>query len=269
MSNLLISTLFSSSKGNCTYIRKNGEEFLIDAGISARAIECSLKQLGSSLANIKGIFITHEHSDHIKGLEIVSKHYHIPIYAPTLSAAHIGCISDNVRDLINIIDDGESVEFSELSFKAYRTPHDSKSSVCYKVDFGTEKLGYATDIGHISDRVLDALIGCEYIVLESNHDIDMLKQGAYPFNLKKRILGKYGHLSNSSCAELVPLLVSKGAVSILLAHLSDENNKPAIAFNESYKALMSKNMKITTKQAIGDVYLNIASKKEQSVLIYK
>ncbi|MEG2004152.1 MAG: MBL fold metallo-hydrolase [Clostridia bacterium] len=251
-------TLFSSSKGNVTYIKNKNEEFLIDAGMSARAIENSLNSLGTSLKNIKGIFITHEHSDHVKGLEIIAKYYKIPIYAPFLSAICIRNMSPYLSDNVDVFDDGEVKEFAETRVNAYRTPHDSDGSVCYRFELGNTTLGYATDIGHISKNVTEALSKCDSVVIESNHDVDLLKNGAYPFSLKKRILGDYGHLSNTSCAAFVPYLVQNGTKSIVLAHLSLENNRPEIAFSETNGALAAKGIAVCRENIIGDVCLAVA-----------
>ncbi|MBQ3231095.1 MAG: MBL fold metallo-hydrolase [Clostridia bacterium] len=239
MSEAKIYTLFSSSKGNCAYIKHGRDEFLIDCGASARAIENALAMVGSSLADIKAIFITHEHSDHIRGLSTVCKYFGTPVYAPSSSLcyidSHIACAAD-LRELKS----GCAVELFDSAVCPVATPHDALSSVGFRIRVGNEIIGYYTDIGHLSEGVLRGLAGCRRVVIESNHDIEMLKNGRYPYSLKQRILGDRGHLSNRACASLLPHLARHGTESFVLAHLSEENNRPETAFRESFVALLEK-----------------------------
>lgn len=252
-------TLFSSSKGNCTYIRYKDEEFLIDIGASARSVTSALHQLDTDFSNIKAVFLTHEHTDHTKGLETLLKHYKIPVYAPFLSALclrmRIGCPEEAIIPL----DDRDIFNFDNTSFKAFRTPHDSEGSVCYRITMGDDNLGYATDIGHITDNIKNALSGCGSVVLESNHDIEMLKKSAYPASVKRRILSDYGHLSNDSCAELVFDLASEGTRHFMLAHLSQENNRPELAYSRSCGRLSAGGIHPCTRDSVGDVSLSVAA----------
>jgi len=251
--------LFSSSKGNVAYVKCGSDEILIDAGVSARRICSSLTDIGTSIKNIKAIFITHEHNDHINGLQIISKYYKIPIYAPCLSARYIANCQPETAELLYDNDDGSCVEFDNMSIHAVGTPHDSLASVGFKIEFGQKTMGYATDIGYMRDNVADMLGGCDYVVVESNHDIDMLRQGEYPYFLKQRILGKKGHLSNTDCADFLPRLVEKGAKSIVLAHLSENNNRPQIAYGECRGRLASQGINVSVNGNFGDVNLLVAS----------
>ena len=250
--------LYSSSRGNVAYVKCGSDEILIDAGVSARRICCALNDLGTSIENIKAIFVTHEHRDHINGLKIISKYYKIPVYAPFLSAKSISETQPETEPLINSFDDGDSIALSDMSINAVATSHDSLASVGFKIDLGRSCLGYATDIGHLSDSVQKMLTGCEYVVIESNHDIEMLEQGEYPYFLKKRILGSKGHLSNMDCAEFLPGLVRQGAKSIVLAHLSENNNRPQIAFGECRGRLAASGMRVCAERSTGDVVLTVA-----------
>jgi len=231
--------LFSGSTGNSVYINCNGEEFLIDAGVSCKALTSALEHIGSNIADIKGIFVTHEHIDHIKGLEMISKKHHIPVYMNTNSAKYIYCSSgyDNLRSTLRILDPTECVNTDNARFDVYKTPHDSWGSVCYRVSTADDALGYATDIGYISKGIASALLGCSTVVIESNHDIDMLKNGPYPIYLQNRILSKNGHLSNEDCGRFLPYLAESGTKRIYLAHLSKENNLPALALENAKNAL--------------------------------
>lgn len=213
---------------------------MIDVGASCKAIGDSLRSLGTSLENIKAIFITHEHGDHIKGLETICKKYAIPVVCTVETAR---CICNSIvpaRDCIRIMNVGESVKIGNLSIKSAKTPHDSADSVCFRITLSSgDELGYATDIGNLSDEVVDTLCGCRHVVIESNHDKTMLRSGPYPQSLKMRILGSHGHLSNEDCARFLPTLAACGCKNILLAHLSRENNTPELALSEAKELLSS------------------------------
>lgn len=236
MNKAKIYTLFSSSKGNCSYIKYGRDEFLIDCGVSARSIEQSLKQLGTSLSNINAILITHEHSDHIRGINTISKYFKIPIYVPEKSCDYIAQHMPSYKSPLTLTS-GQVVELKDTAICPIATPHDARGSVGFRIRTGDEKIGYFTDIGHLSEGVLRGLSGCRRVIIESNHDIEMLKNGSYPYPLKQRILGDFGHLSNTLCAKLLPHLVRYGCESFILAHLSEENNRPEIAYNESLTSL--------------------------------
>lgn len=247
-------TLFSGSSGNCTYIRSPNIEILIDAGVSARAVEKALHEVGSSLDRITAIFITHEHVDHTRGLEVISKKHHIPTHMTESSARAL--ITDAEASLLNDLylhPAGFSVQFGNTVISSFSVPHDSAAAVGYTVEYtdasGTEKLGVATDIGHISDSVLSSLIGSDSVIIEANHDVEMLLSGPYPYSLKRRILSDTGHLSNASSGELAKLLASRGTKNFLLAHLSKENNYPPTAEAAVRAALAD----------FGDVSLSVAS----------
>ncbi len=231
--------LFSGSSGNCTYIRCGDAEFLVDAGVSYRNIKNALNKLETDISNICSIFITHEHSDHIKGLEVLAKNNpHIPIYINTASFNVLEELKYfNAKNSAVILDPGDEVRFGGVVAKVFETPHDSLGSVCYRFDYGEESVGFATDIGEITPDIRRALYGCINVVIESNHDIAMLKNGPYPYILKKRILSDHGHLSNDDCAKFLPELVSHGTEKIILAHLSGENNTPETAYRACAGAL--------------------------------
>ena len=231
--------LFSGSTGNSTYVSSDGEQFLIDCGVSCKAVSAALESIGSSLSQIRGIFVTHEHIDHIKGLETISKKYDIPVYMNTNSAKYIYCTDSfmNLRKNIRILDPAESIKTENAKIDVFKTPHDSWGSVCYRVTDRDDTLGYATDIGYVTKGIASALLGCKKVVLESNHDIEMLKNGPYPVYLQNRILSKNGHLSNDDCARFVPFLAESGTEKIWLAHLSKENNLPPLALECAKNAL--------------------------------
>ncbi len=219
-------TLFSGSEGNCIYISDGKTEILIDAGVSARAIGQALADIGSSLERIAAIFVTHEHIDHIRGIPVIERKYGIPVHmtAPSIFASGFGAE-------VNLISHEPlySVTLGDMEVRAFATSHDSAASVGYTVDTEAGRIGIATDTGYISRRMAAELKGVRYIVLESNHDTDMLLHGPYPPTLKQRILSRTGHLSNGDCAHLAQYLADEGAERILLAHLSKDNNTPELA----------------------------------------
>ena len=227
-------TLFSGSSGNCHYIRSETTEILIDAGVSARSIEYSLREIGTSIRNINAIFVTHEHSDHVRGLEVISKKFGTPVHMTALSADAL--IKDPEAALGSTVVKHPplfSVTVGDITVSSFITPHDSACCVGYRVEFPLgdciHKIGVATDIGHVESDLIDALYGVDECILESNHDVSMLMTGPYPYMLKRRILSPNGHLSNEDCGKLMNILAQSGTHAFLLAHLSRENNYPPTA----------------------------------------
>lgn len=242
MSNITAYTLHSGSSGNCIYVKTPDAEILFDAGVSARAVEKGLNTVGSSLKSIRAIFVTHEHSDHIKGLEVISKKHHIPTHMTNASAR--ACIRTPDASLLNDLylhPSAFSVKFGQTTVQSFITPHDSAASVGYTVEYdqngNKEKLGLATDIGHITEEITRALLGSESVIIEANHDVNMLLSGPYPYHLKLRILSDHGHLSNEACAEFSKFLAKHGTKNFVLAHLSKENNFAPIAESTVRNAL--------------------------------
>ena len=226
-------TLASSSKGNSVWIRYGSDELLIDAGISCRRIESALRQLDDAppLSNVGAVLVTHEHSDHIAGLPTLAKKYHIPIHMTEDSARAM--LSSRkylpTADFITVHPRTFEIKVGEITVRSFATPHDSASSVGYLVSAGGRTIAIATDIGHISATIENALTGADYVILESNHDVNMLLSGSYPYELKRRILSDRGHLSNENAAEFARRLAGSGTRQIVLAHLSPENNIPELA----------------------------------------
>ena len=228
-------TLYSGSSGNCIYLKTPDAELLIDAGVSARAVEKALREVDSSLASITAIFVTHEHSDHTRGLEVISKKHHIPTHMTEPSARAL--ITDPRASLLGDLYLHPllfTVQYGATTVRSFATSHDSAAAVGYTVEYAptdgeVEKFGIATDLGHIDDSVLDALCGADAAVIEANHDVQMLLSGPYPYPLKLRILSENGHLSNESSAVLAKSLAETGTHSFVLAHLSKENNYPPTA----------------------------------------
>lgn len=231
--------LFSGSSGNCVYVKYGDDEILIDAGVSFKNIRLALEKVGTDISNISAVFITHEHIDHIRALDVMSKHSDIPIYINQKSLDNSCiCASSPFYSKAEIKNAGENIKVGGIYAHVFATPHDSKGSVGYRLNFDDgESFGYATDIGEITYEISANLLGCNSVVFESNHDVQMLKNGPYPYPLKMRILSDHGHLSNDACADFLPTLVDKGTSKIVLAHLSAENNTPEAAYRTSAQSL--------------------------------
>ena len=258
MTKLKAYTLFSSSKGNSTYISYGKDAFLIDAGASMKGISGAIEALGGSMGKLRGIFVSHEHDDHTKGLKVISKNLRVPIYTDPKCMALIGMNAPAAEEQLIPTLAGDVVHIGDIKITVYPTPHDSVRSFCYRIETPTESLGYATDIGHISEEVQDALFGCDSVLIESNHDTQLLQDGPYPQFLKARIGGQRGHLSNAACACLVPVLARCGTRSITLAHLSETNNTPKLAFDTNKKRLAEYGVTLCGEVFAGDLRLQVA-----------
>ena len=225
-----LSVFASGSSGNCLLLSGSGTHILIDAGISMRRIQQSLAQSDLSMREIGGVLITHEHSDHISGLKMLTKYYDLPVFAPRTVASRLrGCLPE-AEPYLRVIPVNEPFEIGGVSVTAFHTPHDTDESVGYRVE-GGGVFALATDMGHVTEEVFGALSGADTVLIESNHDEEMLRYGPYPVYLKRRILSDSGHLSNACCADLARKLALGGTRQIILGHLSRENNSPAIAMS--------------------------------------
>lgn len=236
--------LFSGSSGNSYYIGSAKEGILIDAGRSAKQIAGMLQNCEIDISNIKAIFVTHEHSDHVSGLRVFASRYHLPVYAScgTLTALDsMGCLNEKFD--YGVIS-SKGIECAGMSIRPFHISHDSAECVGYRIETGDgHKIALSTDMGYMSDEVRDQLTGADMVILESNHDIGMLQNGPYPYPLKRRILSKTGHLSNKDCSAELNGLVQKGATRFILAHLSTENNTPDLAYQTSLCSLTMAGMK--------------------------
>lgn len=229
--------LFSSSSGNCTYIESDNSAILIDAGVSCRAICNALTEIGSSIEKIKAIFITHEHTDHTKGLKTMLSKYDIKVYATCGTIKGISSsLSIDVSKFCEMPLLSE-VSVDDIKVHSFKTSHDSNESCGYISIIGDKKLSVVTDLGFIDDGILEIVEGSDLIMIESNHDIGMLQNGRYPYFLKRRILSDKGHLSNESCAKVLPELVKNGTHKFVLAHLSKDNNIPELALETAVSTL--------------------------------
>ncbi len=223
--------LFSGSTGNSTYIGSGSDGILIDAGVSAKALEQSLWRIGVNTENIKNIFITHEHNDHIKGLRMFTKKFPCRVFMTngTFEALSRTGALENAKECIIIPESG--AEIGNMLIKSFHTSHDTNEPCGYTVELANgRKMAVVTDLGVVTTQVLAAVLGSDLALIESNHDVNMLQCGNYPYMLQRRILGVKGHLSNDACAETCAKLVRNGATRLILGHLSKENNIPSLAY---------------------------------------
>ncbi len=260
MSSLKVCTLVSGSSANSTYVEADGCGLLIDAGTGIRRTEVLLNSVGSSLSKVKGIFITHEHTDHIAGLKTITKKYRIPILANEDTLNEIARILPEVdSDLFCVLPTGGCAQNGSFSVTSFPCLHDSVSCSGYTVETGKGKVGISTDLGQMTDQVSSALAGCKALVFEANHDVDMLRSGPYPYPLKQRISGPNGHLSNQQSGEALADLVKAGAERVYLAHLSKENNTESLCLCTVQNILRRQG--IDTEK---DVFVSVAPRSERS-----
>ena len=242
-------TLYSGSGGNSALIEAAGVKILIDAGKCTRTLISSLLSAGVGMDEIDAIFITHDHSDHVSALETLTKKHKIPIHITKKSAERFeGERYELLRECFVLHDTVFEVMLGEVCVRSFETPHDSRMSVGYRFDFCEDgeahSIGFATDLGYVTKTVAEALTGCEAVILESNHDVEMLKRGSYPYELKKRILSRGGHLSNEDSARFAAYLYEHGARQFILAHISAENNDPDVALDEFLSAVADPCVKV-------------------------
>lgn len=240
-----VSVMFSGSRGNCTYISSGNDALLVDAGVSAKQILLGMEQRMFDPSKLRGIFITHSHTDHISGLRVLLKKLNLPVYASKETLGSL--ILENVfNEKSSYYDIENSPElFMDIGVDFFKTSHDCVGSGGYVFTFQNgEKAAVCTDLGYISDTVRNAITGVKTLVIESNHDVGMLQNGVYPFATKQRILSDEGHLSNVACANELPHLIKNGAINIVLAHLSRDNNTPELADVTSRSVLMEKGFKV-------------------------
>lgn len=219
----------SGSSGNCGLLSGGGVSLLVDAGLSLKRIKGCLADEGMELGDLDGILVTHEHSDHVAGLAMLSKYTALPMFMSGGTARallrQVKCREENLR----MIEAGIPLTLGELRITAFETSHDAAQPFGYRVEGETGTLALVTDLGYVPRSVREAAEGCTAAVVEANYDLDMLRFGPYPMNLKRRIQGNYGHLDNLDSAEFCAYLAEKGAKQLLLAHLSKENNLPDLA----------------------------------------
>lgn len=249
-------SLISGSSGNASLIKVKNTTILVDCGLSAKRLVDLLNKIDISPDSINALLITHEHSDHVTGAGIISRRFDIPIYATekTHNVLNIGPVKEHN---IKIITPDTKFEIGDFAINPFNISHDAANPVGYSFDDGSLKYSVLTDTGIITDSILKAVSGSDYIMLEANHDVDMLMYGAYPFNLKKRIASDIGHMSNDYAAQVAVKLLESNSKNIMLSHLSNNNNTPEIAYKTVESVLLKHGAKIGS-----DVNLSVANRYE-------
>ena len=247
--------LFSGSSGNCTYIGAASGGVLVDAGVSAKRIETALRERDIDPSSIRAVLVTHEHRDHVAGLRVLLKRYHYPVYASQgtcdrlMDEGHLGA-----QDIICMLQTGENL-VADMQVRAFHTSHDCAESMGFCIHTPDDRrVAVATDMGVMTDEVRNAIQGSDLIHIESNHVVQMLENGPYPYPLKRRILSERGHLSNESCAAELPRFAQQGTARFVLAHLSRENNTPELAYLTAQTALCGSGLREGT-----DFLLHVAT----------
>jgi len=227
--------LFSGSSGNSYYIGSKSAGVLIDAGRSARQLEGMLKLCGVDPLAVHGVLVTHEHTDHVSGLRVFAKKYGVPVFCTpgTLAALGTAAVEFEVLPL------PDELTVAGMGITHFPVSHDCAQPVGYRIHTADDRvIALATDTGNLTDGIKEGLRGADMVILESNHDVDMLRFGPYPYPLKQRVLSDRGHLSNAVCAAFLPELLQNGTRRFLLAHLSRQNNTPELALQTAQSALV-------------------------------
>ena len=226
-------SIASGSSGNCIYAGSESTHLLIDTGISGKRTEKGLAGLNLSMRDIDGIFITHEHADHIQGLGVLSRKYQIPIYCTEgtkrgiLTDGRIGAVDEA---LFQVVEPDRKYSVKDMVVMPIRISHDAAEPVAYKISHGKQKGAVVTDLGVYDDYIVEHLRDMDILFLEANHDVNMLEVGPYPYPLKRRIMGARGHLSNETSGKLLCRILHDRLKCVLLGHLSKENNYEELAY---------------------------------------
>lgn len=260
-------SIASGSSGNCVYVGSDATHLLVDVGISGKRTEAGLRELGLTGRDIDGILITHEHSDHISGLGVLARKYGIPIYAThgTIRAMkNISGLEGLDDSLFHEVWEDKKLILKDLTVNPMHISHDAAQPVGYRISYGDKKVAVCTDLGIYNDYTVECLKGMDAILLEANHDVNMLQVGPYPYYLKQRILGDRGHLSNENSGRLLCRVLHDGLQAVLLGHLSKENNLPELAY-ESVR--MEINMGDNPYRA-GDFDIRVAKRSDVTPVVH-
>ena len=254
-------SLFSGSSGNCLFVESDTTKVLVDCGESAKKISSALSQIDIDINEIEGILITHEHIDHVKILATLSKKYNIPIYINEKTFEALSDQKNKInKDLLHFFDLNNNFFVGDLEVFPFPTPHDAANPCGFNIFYNNKKISIATDLGHITPEIMKNLEYSKFLLLESNYDLNTLKCSSYPYPLKQRISGPYGHLSNDIAGQTISHLMNYGLETVMLGHLSKENNFPELA----YKTVMEEIINSKTDNSIN---LSVASRFDPSPII--
>ncbi|MBP3736458.1 MAG: MBL fold metallo-hydrolase [Lachnospiraceae bacterium] len=270
----------SGSSGNCIYTGSESTHILVDTGISRKRTADSLHAIDLDLKDLSGIFITHEHTDHISGLPMIMKSTDIPVFATKGTIGRLLAMSqfsgvDPAR--FQVVKADEKLTVGDLAVSPFSTSHDAAEPVGYRIWYGSQMVCICTDLGCYNDYTAECLRHADVLLLEANHDVNMLQVGPYPYALKQRILGERGHLSNDACGTLLAGVMNSHMRAVFLGHLSKENNYPELAYETVRLSLIAENLMgggygqgrsaAGTGRGITDFPLFVAGRTEPSRLI--
>ena len=266
MDRLRFQSFGSGSSGNCYFIGNASCGLLIDAGIGVRSIRKGLRNLGLDFENIWGVFVTHDHADHIKAVGPIGEKYRVPIYSTREVHAGIQrsyCVTEKLYTIKKYIEKNETIQVGEFKVSAFPVSHDASDNVGYTIEYKEKRITFATDLGYISDEVSAHLKLADFIVLESNYDVQMLEKGPYPLHLRKRIAADTGHLSNDQTGQYLAENYSEKLQNIFLCHLSRENNLPNVAYTtiqnylENKQIIVGKDVQLITLERLvpSEIYI--------------
>ncbi len=254
-----VHTLASGSSGNALVLCCGDVRLLVDAGISCRRVGAGLRELGLELADLTAVFITHTHADHISGLRTLLKRTDVPVYAAEAAGRDLALRLPETSGRLEALELCCPVSLGTVEVTAFPTAHDAPGACGFRFDTPDGAAGLLTDTGYVTEEAADILPGVALAVLEANHDVETLRSGPYPYYLKRRILGEEGHLSNEDCARFAVTLAEHGAAEIVLAHLSKENNTPAMARNAVETALsaagLAPALSVAPRDVLGEAHV--------------
>ena len=255
-------SLYSGSSGNCLFVSSNNTKILIDCGTSCKKICDGLASINSSIDEIDAILVTHEHSDHVQSLGMVSKKFNIPVYANKETWDAMPKQMEKIsEENILFFENDKDFHIDDLTIHPFSTPHDAANPCGFNIHNGKRKISIATDLGHMDDKIFNNLQGSSFILLESNYDPEILKVSKYPFHLKQRIAGPHGHLSNATAGKTISALMKKDLKEVMLGHLSKENNFPELAYQTVAEELMQAGADIS------NIKLSVANRNEPGKMI--
>ena len=247
---MIFCSLYSGSSGNSIFVSSGNTKVLIDAGMPGKSIEQALNRIGETGNNIDAIFVTHEHTDHTKGVGILSRKYDIPIYANELTWNAMERTLGKIKETNIKFIEKKCVNINDMDILNYDIPHDAVNPSGYALHHAGKKVCIATDLGYFSEDIKNNLLDADVILLESNHDVEMLKFGPYPYPLKKRILSDVGHLSNEACGHAITDLMNSKMKRVILGHLSKTNNYPELAYQTVINILKEKGIELNKDIAL-------------------
>lgn len=238
--------LASGSGGNAAVVEGPDGSVLVDCGIPRRTLRQRAEEVGCDLERIRAVLLTHEHSDHTKGLPVLCNHFDGPLYTTPGTASGRRSLADIP---FTLVDHDARLELAGMEVRCFPTSHDVNDPMCFRFQTDDDALGWVTDTGYLTDEALDALYGCRILGIESNHDEDMLSGGPYPAFLKARIASASGHLSNAQAAAALPTLVTRDTETVVGLHLSEQNNRPSLAVRALASAVGARQANATFTEA--------------------